>query len=416
MDKSIKNLFEKYKIQFVIFTLAVLALFHFIYMRYQANINPILDVLNYNAILLVVSFFVLIIAVVSYPRIYKFKILISGYILVAFFLNYLLASNNIKIFDVDVYNKINELHEYFGLKLLFWLFNLNLLAVILVPSYINYSTGKNMSPFALVFNMVLFISLIYFFNSAKHIHGFINGFDKYYLLTSIITFAATVVLSAFNIEEEHNYGSIVVSMSVVLLYANFFIKNNLEIRLLLLLMAAILTVGIFYHWMGSLLHKAQYDPLLKIYNRQYMNGILDGVVDVNLGKTFSILMCDIDHFKKVNDTHGHMAGDRVLFRVAQVIRDTALPEGVVCRYGGEEIIVFLRNKTADEAETKAKKINAAVKKHPVKYKSKSITVRISIGGASSKEGVKDISALLKKVDDALYKAKKTGRDKVVMAN
>ncbi len=416
MNTTIKNMFDRYKIQFVIFTLIVLFLFYMIDSKYGYYINLIIDKLNYNAVLLVLSFFTLIVAIVSYPRIYKFKILISGYILTAFFLNFLIASNDIKIFDINVYEKIKLLHEYFGLKFLFWLFNLNLLAVILVPSYINYSTGKNISPFALVFNLALFISLIYFFSGAKHSHAFIRAFDKFYMPINIVTFAITAILSVVNIEEEHNYGSIVVSLAIVLLNANVYIDAYYKIRLLLLLMAVILIVGIFYHWMGSLLHKAQYDPLLKIYNRQYMNGIIDGVVDVNLGKNFSILLCDIDHFKKVNDTYGHMAGDRVLFKVGQVIRDTSLPDGVVCRYGGEEIIVFLRNKIGSEAEAKAKKINAAVKKHAVKYKSKSIPVRISIGAVSSREGAKDISAMLRKADEALYKAKKTGRDKVVMAN
>jgi diguanylate cyclase (GGDEF)-like protein len=387
-----------------------------IYFKYGYYINLILDKLNYNAILLIVSFFALIVAIVSYPRIYKFKILISGYILVAFFLNFLIANNDISYLQIKVFDKVKMLHGNFGIEFLFWLFNLNLLAVILVPSYINYSTGKNISPFALVFNVALFISFVYYFSGERHAHGFIRWFDKFYMPVNILTFVIMAVLSAVNIEEEHNYGSIVVSMAIVLLYANYYIKEDLLIRLLLLLMALILIAGIFYHWMGSLLHKAQYDPLLKIYNRQYMNGIIDGVVDVNLGKNFSVLLCDIDHFKKVNDTHGHMAGDRVLYKVGQIIRDTSLPDGVVCRYGGEEIIVFLRNKIGDEAEAEAKKINAAVKKHPVKYKSKSIPVRISIGAVSSRGGSKDISAMLKKADDALYKAKKTGRDKVVMAD
>ncbi|HRU40277.1 MAG TPA: GGDEF domain-containing protein, partial [Candidatus Goldiibacteriota bacterium] len=132
-----------------------------------------------------------------------------------------------------------------------------------------------------------------------------------------------------------------------------------------------------------------------------------------LGKKLSIMMCDIDHFKKVNDTYGHAAGDAVLFSTAQIIRDAALPEGVVCRYGGEEIVVILRDKTGEEARLKGEKIRKAVKAHSVKYKSKTIKVTMSIGVASTKNGLEDIQKVIKKADDNVYKAKKAGRDRVV---
>jgi diguanylate cyclase (GGDEF)-like protein len=103
----------------------------------------------------------------------------------------------------------------------------------------------------------------------------------------------------------------------------------------------------------------------------------------------------------------------VLFNVAHIIRDTALPEGVVCRYGGEEIIVFVREKTDDEAKYKAEKIRKAVKKATTRTKSKSIKVTMSIGVASTKKGLEDINKMIKRADDNVYKAKKRGRDRVV---
>jgi diguanylate cyclase (GGDEF)-like protein len=144
-----------------------------------------------------------------------------------------------------------------------------------------------------------------------------------------------------------------------------------------------------------------------------MDSIISGVADVKLGKSFSVLMCDIDHFKAVNDTYGHAAGDEVLFRIAQIIRDSSLPEGVVCRYGGEEIIVFLRDKTDDEAFSKAEKIRKAVKKESVKYKNKTIKVTMSIGLASTDKGLESFKKMIKTADDNVYKAKKRGRDRVV---
>ena len=179
-------------------------------------------------------------------------------------------------------------------------------------------------------------------------------------------------------------------------------------------MEVIIIWGMFAHWVNCLHHKAHYDPLLKIYNRQYMYNIIHGIADVRLGKNMSVMMCDIDHFKKVNDTYGHSAGDAVLFGIAQIIRDTALPEGVVCRYGGEEIIVFLRDKTGNEAKAKGEKIRKAVKAARIKAKSKIIKVTMSIGVASTKNGIEDIEKTIKSADDCVYKAKRTGRDKVVL--
>ena len=227
-------------------------------------------------------------------------------------------------------------------------------------------------------------------------------------------YGLTVIFSFFTIEEEHNYGSIIVGLSLITLYCELFSQNIGQVKFLLPVMEVIIIWGMFAHWVNSLHHKAHYDPLLKIYNRQYMDNIISGIADIKLGKKLSVMMCDIDHFKKVNDTYGHAAGDAVLFSVAQTIRDTALPEGVVCRYGGEEIIVFLRDKIEKDAKAKAEKIRKAIKAGTVRYRRKNIKVTMSIGVASTKNGLEDIGKVIKNADDCVYKAKKSGRDKVVL--
>ena len=156
----------------------------------------------------------------------------------------------------------------------------------------------------------------------------------------------------------------------LLTISEVFSQNIGQVKFLLPAMEIIIIWGMFAHWVNCLHHKAHYDPLLKIYNRQYLDNILHGLADINLGKKLSIMMCDIDHFKKVNDTYGHAAGDAVLFNTAQLIRDAALPEGVVCRYGGEEIMVIVRDKTGPEAKLKGEKIRKAVKAAAVKVKGK----------------------------------------------
>jgi diguanylate cyclase (GGDEF)-like protein len=248
----------------------------------------------------------------------------------------------------------------------------------------------------------------------KPVSEFIAIFNKYNLSLNLFILSLIILFSFFTIEEEHNYGSIIVGLSLIAFYCNMQINYIGKLKLMMPLMSIFLIWGMFAHWITCLHHKAHYDPLLKIYNRQYMNSIIDGLVDVKLGNEFSIFMCDIDHFKKINDTYGHTAGDEVLFSVAQIIREVSLPEGIVCRYGGEEIIIFLRDKINDDAYAKAEKIRKMVKKASVKYKNKTIKVTISIGVASTKSGMAEIHKIIKRADENVYKAKKAGRDRVVI--
>jgi len=248
----------------------------------------------------------------------------------------------------------------------------------------------------------------------KPISDFVIFFNKYNLTINFFLLSLIILFSFFNIEEEHNYGSIIVALALIVFYCNLQINYVGKFKLMMPLMSILLIWGMFAHWITCLHHKAHYDPLLKIYNRQYMNSIIDGLVDVKLGDKFSVLMCDIDHFKKVNDTYGHTAGDEVLFKVAQVIRELSLPEGIACRYGGEEIIIFLRDKIGDDAYNKAEKIRITTKKTSIKFKNKSIKVTMSIGVASTKTGLSEIHKIIKRADENVYKAKKSGRDKVVI--
>jgi diguanylate cyclase (GGDEF)-like protein len=248
---------------------------------------------------------------------------------------------------------------------------------------------------------------------------FVDMFNRYALPVNLLVFIVLGIFSVFHIEEEHNYGSIIMALALLNFYLLLPLINTpqglgyYKFKLMLPIMAVVILIGIFAHWMSCLHHKAHYDPLLKIYNRQHMDSIVSGVADVSMGDSFSVLMCDIDHFKNVNDTYGHGAGDAVLYRIAQIIRDASLPEGVVCRYGGEEIVVFLRGKTDDEAASKAEKIRKAVKQEPVKYKNETIKVTMSIGLASTDQGMGDFDKMIKIADDNVYKAKKRGRDMVV---
>lgn len=125
------------------------------------------------------------------------------------------------------------------------------------------------------------------------------------------------------------------------------------------------------------------------------------------------LMIDIDHFKAVNDTHGHLAGDEVIKTVSEVLRQECRARDIVCRFGGEEFIVFVHEASADQGAEIAERIRKAVEVEPTMSDDTKLCVTVSIGG-SLKQAADDITESIKRADDALYRAKEGGRNRIVM--
>lgn len=127
----------------------------------------------------------------------------------------------------------------------------------------------------------------------------------------------------------------------------------------------------------------------------------------------SILMIDIDFFKKVNDTYGHMAGDYVLHGVAQRIKKSLRDEDILARYGGEEFVVILRATDIKNSILLADRIRALVEKDPFRFEKHDIPVTISVGVATlSGEEFANADAFIAHADECLYKSKTNGRNRV----
>jgi diguanylate cyclase (GGDEF)-like protein len=120
-------------------------------------------------------------------------------------------------------------------------------------------------------------------------------------------------------------------------------------------------------------------------------------------------MVDIDHFKKVNDTHGHQVGDKILMETSKLLEDRVEGKGTAYRYGGEELAVLLKNYTSEEAAALAEVFRADTEKAQF---SDGIHISVSIGIASLPSHARDSGELLKAADDALYQAKRLGRNLV----
>lgn len=161
---------------------------------------------------------------------------------------------------------------------------------------------------------------------------------------------------------------------------------------------------------------ARIDPLTGLLNRRSMDTSLDDHFERarSTGQPISLLMCDLDRFKRLNDEHGHAAGDRVLKRTAERISAAVRDTDQVFRYGGEEIAVLLLDCGPETALRIAEKIRESVKAPGRRAADAALpTVTISIGAATSSAGATPARKLLGAADDCLYQAKEAGRDRVV---
>jgi diguanylate cyclase len=162
---------------------------------------------------------------------------------------------------------------------------------------------------------------------------------------------------------------------------------------------------------------AKMDFLTRIANRRAFDLRLKEEFEraKRYGSIFSLIMIDIDHFKKVNDVHGHMAGDQVLRLVAQVLEDQTRFNDFVSRYGGEEFAVLLPESTADQGRYVAEKIRSAVEKTSLVYADEKIRITVSAGVGEVDTESETPETLIERVDTALYLAKEKGRNCVEAA-
>jgi diguanylate cyclase (GGDEF)-like protein len=130
-------------------------------------------------------------------------------------------------------------------------------------------------------------------------------------------------------------------------------------------------------------------------------------------KCFSIVLSDIDHFKNVNDTYGHEAGDKVLVEVGNIIRENCRKHDVACRWGGEEFLILLPETDLEGGRLLAEKIRIGIESHGFLYEEKEIPITMSFGLSMFSGKFKKLDDCVRQADDCLYNAKKTGRNKVV---
>ena len=159
------------------------------------------------------------------------------------------------------------------------------------------------------------------------------------------------------------------------------------------------------------------DGLTKAFNKKYFTDRLESELTFALrhGSPLVLVMFDIDHFKKVNDTHGHPAGDLVLSEISTLLTGALRAEDVFARYGGEEFAVICRGTDLGQAQIVGERMRKAVEKHRFLHEGTLIPVTISVGIAGLPDpAVKDATDLVARADKALYQSKHGGRNRVTI--
>jgi diguanylate cyclase (GGDEF)-like protein len=161
------------------------------------------------------------------------------------------------------------------------------------------------------------------------------------------------------------------------------------------------------------------DSLTGLYNRGYFLGEVGPLGDRGAlrGLGLAIFMIDVDHFKRVNDAHGHETGDQVLREVAGVLRQSMRGDDLIARYGGEEFVAALPVAAPDQAAERAERIRASLAARRLLVGGRPLRVTVSIGVAYVPPGrQRSVPVMLATADGGLYQAKAAGRDRVVFGS
>ncbi len=361
---------------------------------------------------LALYFLALSLALFTYRNLYNLKVLLAGFLFFMtglFCLHYFFKffPSIIKIFQIQNNEK--------GHLLLYLFYSWDLLLIALVPSTLPKSLARLLLSLLVISKVLILYCGTRYLIPAIDVHmpwiwiyplGVLLGLNGLIIvLSQVLSFRRGDV-----------YGWPITGFMVLFTIA-FIVKGSDLERILLFLVPFVLSLMVLANLTLSLSHRANYDPLLNIYNRGYCNNILQGKVHP-LSKRFALIIFDLDHFKRFNDRYGHQAGDTVLYYVAQKIREKALPKGITCRYGGEEMIVIFPDASREYVIKTAREIVSAVAQMQIpiggKKKNGKLRVTVSAGLAAAKPS-KGSKAVVEAADKALYKSKRLGRNRLTIA-
>lgn len=160
---------------------------------------------------------------------------------------------------------------------------------------------------------------------------------------------------------------------------------------------------------------AFHDQLTELPNRRFLEQVLEAkwMEFERMGRKFGIAFMDLDHFKEVNDTHGHLMGDEVLKMVAKTTRGALRREDMVGRWGGEEFMIILSDADEEMIRVVSEKIRMLIEHSALKKEGKTLSVTVSVGAAIARFD-DTLESLIKRADEKMYKSKNQGRNQVIL--
>ena len=191
-----------------------------------------------------------------------------------------------------------------------------------------------------------------------------------------------------------------------------FLDLSYFLSIIYISIASIFLISSKLHY--TLLEYSQKDPLTKVYNRSAFSELFERelALAMRYNDPLNFLICDIDFFKKVNDTYGHLAGDAVIVHVVELLRTSIRVTDLLARYGGEEFAIVLPRTKNINALILAERLRKKVEKSSVEYEGNTISVTCSFGVSYLKDQSEAYEDIIKRADDALYQAKGNGRNRV----
>ncbi len=354
----------------------------------------------------------LALALFTYRNLYNLKVLLAGFL---FFMTGLFCLHYFFHFSQSM-SQFFQIQNNEKIHLLFYLFySLDLLLIALVPSTLPKSLARFMLSFLVVGKALIVYSGPRYLVPAVDVHlPWFWAHSLYILLGLNVLIVALAHILSFRRRDVYGWP---ITGFLVLFTIAFIAKGSDLEQILLFVVPVFLSLMVLANLTLSLSHRANYDPLLNIYNRGHCNNILQGKVRP-LSKRFALALFDLDHFKRLNDRYGHQAGDTVLYYVAQKIREKALPKGIACRYGGEELIVIFPDASREYVTKTAREIVSSVAQMRIpvagKKKNNKLRVTVSAGLAMTKPN-KSIPAVVAMADKALYRSKRQGRNRLTIA-
>lgn len=344
----------------------------------------------------------------SYPRVHNLKVFLAGYVAGVSSLGFFILG------DAGFPSSSVPLNFIPGL----YLFIIGAVFLsMLLPTFLKYHQTRSLTIIMLLAEVAAIMVLrfdalrVILLDSIRHF----DLFQWVALIPATLTVTA-LVLSMLALKLKFHLGG-VLGGTILLLAGGWYLgplssNPSLFDSYIFAVTPLFLGIGILVHWIVRMEHRASYDPLLRVYNRDHCEKIISEQVGIRTAPPFGIALVDVDNFKRVNDTFGHKTGDEVLIKVARTLSTELVPEGIVCRYGGDEFVVFFPRKNSKKVKAIMEKARKKVKATVIRSGKRDIRVKLSIGISHRKHSNQDLGEVLKAADKALYRAKKQGRDQI----